>query len=346
MASILIIDDDVTLLARLGDQLADAGHLVEKTGDLTHAQQLHDDLRPELVILEVRTGGEGGWELLARLSGETAVIVLSSAGREEDVVRGFSNGAIDYVTKPYRSEELLARVRVRLASLRAAPLLDSMPALGQAAAAAEGQPPRTSTTKPLAPPPPRRRGGRRPDPADETVFMSEAEEMALLRMAPPAADASPPETADAAAAGTLGSRLRAERLRRHLTLVQVENEIKIRMSYLQAMEDEKFTLLPRGPVAIDMLRSYAGFLGLDAEALADEFRDQHYIDPIEPPRALGGSIAVRTPPRWLVLAAAVLLALAVAAGAIYALDPAFFQSLPSTLQALWAQLLGLFGAQG
>lgn len=338
MASILIIDDDVTLLARLGDQLADAGHSVEKTGDLIHAQQLHDELRPDLVILEVRTGGDGGWELLARLSGETAVLVLSSAGREEDVVRGFSNGALDYVTKPYRSEELLARLRVRLAGLRV-PLVDPARALGEPVGG-----PRTVTTKPLAPPGPRRRGGRRPEPADETIFMSEAEEMALLRTPPAAAaaSASPPETPDADT-GALGSRLRAERLRRHLTLVQVENEIKIRMSYLQAMEDEKFTLLPRGPVAVEMLRGYAGYLGLDAGALADEFRSQHYVDPVEPPRALGGSTATGAPPRWLVLGAAVLLALVVAAGAIYALDSSFYQNLPATLQALWAQILGLFG---
>ncbi len=339
MASILIIDDDVTLLARLGDQLADAGHQVEKTTDITHAQQLHDDQRPELVILEVRTGEDGGWELLPRLAGETAVIVLSSAGREEDVVRGFSNGALDYVTKPYRSEELLARLRVRLAGLHA-----PAPTLGQPAAPAQS--PRVGTTKPLAPPPPRRRGGRRDDPADETVFMSEAEEMALLRMpsAAAVASASAPETADAEAGESLGGRLRAERLRRHLTLVQVENEIKIRMSYLQAMEDQKFTLLPRGPVAIEMLRSYAGYLGLDGTALADEFRDQHYVDPIEPPRALGGMTVARSLPRWLVLAAAVMLALALAAGVIYALDPTFFQNLPAYLQALWGQLLGLFGS--
>jgi len=336
LASILIIDDDVTLLARLGAQLEDAGHQVEKTGDLTQAQRLLAEQRPDLAILEVRVQSGGGWELLPRMAADTAVIVLSSAAREEDVVRGFTAGAIDYVSKPYRSEEMLARVRVRLAGLATLAPAAAVPA------DAPPSPPRVTTTTPLEPR--RRRDSRRPDPADETVFMSEAEEMALLRTSPanPAASA-PPETADPGEPGSLGRQLRSERLRRHLTLVQVENEVKIRMSYLQAMEDEKFTLLPRGPVAIQMVRDYAAYLGLDAAALADQFRDEHYVEPIEPPRALGSPSAGRGLPRWLILLVAVLLALAVAAGAIYALDPGFFQNLPATLQALWQQLLGLFG---
>lgn len=342
MASILIIDDDVTLLARLGAQLEDAGYQVEKAGSIEHAERSYADQRPDLVILEPRTGGDAGWDLLPRLAAGSAVVVLTGAGREEDVVRGFSAGAIDYVTKPYRSEEFLARLRVRVATLPAPePAPEPAPAAPAVPAANLAQ------VRPFEPP---RRRNRRPDPVDETVFMSEAEEMALLRMpgATPAQAESSPETADSNPEA-LGARLRAERLRRHLTLVQVENELKIRMSYLQAMEDEKFTLLPRGPVAVQMVRTYAGFLGLDAGALAEEFRSQHYVDPIEPPPALGGSSLPRSVPRWVILLAAVTLALAVAAGAIYAFDPGFFQSLPAYLQSLptylqglWQQLMALF----
>ena len=172
--------------------------------------------------------------------------------------------------------------------------------------------------------------------------MSEAEEMALLRMPPPAgapaaAAAAPPQDEEQ----SFSARLRAERLRRHLTLVQAENDLRIRMSYLQAIEDEKFTLLPRGPAAIQMVRSYAEYLGLDAEALSGEFRAEHYVEVSEPLPALGGSPLARGLPRWAVLLAAVLLALAVGAGAIYALDPGFFARLPGFFQSLWAQLMGL-----
>lgn len=340
-SSLLIIDDDVTLLTRLANQLEEAGFQVRRSSDLRHGEVLYAESRPDLVILEVRAGNEGGWELLGRLAAETPVIVLSAAAREEDVVRGFEAGAADYIAKPYRSAELIARVRARLATPE--------PAL--AAPAQSSEPAQTRQAAPEAPsaaPPSRsRRSSRRPSPEDESVFMSEAEEMALLRMPPPADPADKPPPAEAEdEEQSFGKRLRAERLRRHLTLVQVENDLRTRMSYLQAIEDEKFTLLPRGPAALQMVRSYAEYLGLDAEAMLAEFRAQHYVEAPEPLPALGGSRMSRTLPRWAVLLAAVLLALAVGAGAIYVLDPGFFARLPEFFQSLWAQLMALLPAGG
>jgi DNA-binding response OmpR family regulator/transcriptional regulator with XRE-family HTH domain len=328
-SSLLIIDDDVTLLSRLGDQLEEAGFQVARSNDLRHSEGLYAERRPDLVILDVRTGDGEGWELLGRLAAETPVLVLSAAAREEDVVRGFEAGAVDYVSKPYRSAELVARLRARLAA--------SEPVLA-APARQEAQP-----AEPVGPPPPSRprRTTRRPAQEEESVFMSEAEEMALLRMPLPAAEAPPRPTESAAEGQSFGKRLRSERQRRHLTLVQIENDLRTRMSYLQAMEDEKFTLLPRGPAAIQMVRSYAQYLGLDAEAILSEFRAQHYVEAAEPPPALGGSRLARGAPRWAILLAAVLLALAVGVGAIYALDPAFFAQLPAFFQGLWQQIVRL-----
>ncbi|MBX0326648.1 helix-turn-helix domain-containing protein, partial [Oscillochloris sp. ZM17-4] len=144
----------------------------------------------------------------------------------------------------------------------------------------------------------------------------------------------PAEAAPGASDERFGPRLRNERLRRHLTLVQVENDLKIRMSYLQALEDEKYTLLPRGPAALQMVRSYVTFLGIDPEPMIAEFREQHYVEQYEPLPALGGSRLPRSLPSWVIWAVAVLLALAVAVGAILYFDPAFFQN-------LWAQIIGL-----
>jgi cytoskeletal protein RodZ len=166
--------------------------------------------------------------------------------------------------------------------------------------------------------------------------MSEAEEMALLRIP----DSRPVAGAVAQAVEpdanlSLGPRLRSERLRRHMTLVQVENELKIRMSYLQAIEDEKYTLIPRGPVALQMIRSYVTFLGIDPEPVIEEFRAQHYVEQFEPLPALGGSQIARSLPAWLIGVVAVLLALVVAVGVILLFDPVFFQN-------IWGQILGLF----
>ncbi|NJN17710.1 MAG: response regulator [Oscillochloris sp.] len=331
MASILIIDDDQTLLSNLGDRLVERGYTVQTSSETTQAQQLFAEQRPDLVILEVRMNGDTGWNLLPQLAAERPVLVLSGAGREEDVIRGFESGAIDYVAKPYRSEELVARIRVRLETV-AVPALSPPPQPDTPAA------PRVTTTTRLQP---ANRRNRRDNESDESVFMSEAEEMALLRTPTPAPVNRAAPSVDAEPS-SLGRYLHTERMRRQLTLVQIENDLKIRMSYLQAIEDEKFTLLPRGPVAIQMVRQYADYLHLDGNELADRFRRDHYVEPTEPPPALGGRRMPRSLPRWVITLLAVMLALAVTFGVIIALDPNFFQQVPAYLSQLWEQILNLF----
>lgn len=350
MASILIIDDDVTLLTRLAAQLEAAGYQVARSSDVVHGERLYIEQRPDLVVLEVRAGDGRGWDLLERFSAETPVLVLSGAAREEDIVRGFEAGAIDYVSKPYRSAELLARLRVRLSD--AAPSALAAGAVNRPASVPVVPPAAPATPEPrpasVAPAPraaSKRQSARRGAEVDETVFMSEAEEMALLRM-PPSAEAQARPTADRIIEegnGSFGPRLRAERLRRHLTLVQVENDLRIRMSYLQAIEDEKYTLLPRGPAALEMVRRYAEHLGLDAADLLAEFRSKHYVEAPEPIPALGGTPAPRSLPRWPIVLVAVLLALLVGLSAILVLDPGFFSRVPAFLQSLWTQILGGMG---
>ncbi len=419
MPSILIIDDDVTLLARIGIQLEDAGFEVAKSSDLGHGEQLYVEQRPDLVILEVRSGNNKGWDLLGRLAAETPVLVLSGAAREEDVVRALEEGAIDHIAKPYRSVELLARVRTRigvpLTATALSPALSAKTvptepltrisavarAVGSSTAPAAptrngagtppaaptrngvGTPPAapaspdtvtaratpdggTGATAPAAPaspdtataplgaanvstytpPPSVRRNSRRGPVVDETVFMSDAEEMALLRTPPPATPQRPaepplPDVGD----GGLGRRMRAERQRRHLTLVQIENELKIRMSYLQAIEDEKFTLLPRGPASPQMLKDYADYLGLDASSILDDLKAQSYGEVVTPLPALGGVPVPRPVPRWIIVLVAVLLALVVGVGTILLFDPGFFARLPAFFLGLWAQFAGMFGGR-
>jgi DNA-binding response OmpR family regulator len=323
LTAILIIDDDVALLAGLAAQLEDAAFTVAKSSDVDHAEALFAEERPDLVIIEPHIGGGAGWAALGRMALQAPVIVLSRAGREEDVVRGFAAGAIDYVSKPYRSAELLARVRVRLQAAASPALMTAADPLPS--------PPRATPPPAIKPPP------RRDEPEQSAVFMSEAEEMALLRTPPPRSEAVASAASDESQG--LGARLRAERLRRQFTLVQVENELKIRMSYLQALEDEKFTLLPRGPVALQMVRTYAEHLGMPADAVLAEFRQHFSIEPVAPPPALGGARLPRSIPRWLIWLAAILLALAVAVGAILAFDPNFFLTLPERIEPLlpdWA----------
>jgi DNA-binding response OmpR family regulator len=116
MALIHIIDDDVTVLSSLVDLLSAEGFNITTSNTLESGLVAVTEHRPDLLILEVRCGDGAGWQALEQIAPLMAVMVLSGAAREEDIVRGFDYGAIDYLAKPYRSGELLARVRIRVAA--------------------------------------------------------------------------------------------------------------------------------------------------------------------------------------------------------------------------------------
>jgi cytoskeleton protein RodZ len=70
----------------------------------------------------------------------------------------------------------------------------------------------------------------------------------------------------------IGETLRETRIRRRVDLAEVEAETKIRVRYLRALENEEWDVLPGGSYTRSFIRTYANFLGLDGERLADEFR--------------------------------------------------------------------------
>jgi cytoskeleton protein RodZ len=72
----------------------------------------------------------------------------------------------------------------------------------------------------------------------------------------------------------IGSTLREARVRRKLTLQQVEEDTKIRVKYLQAMENEDFDLMPGQAYVKGFLQTYAQYLGLDPAIILDEFRSR------------------------------------------------------------------------
>ncbi len=319
MAKILLIDEDVALLASLDQRLEEAGFRVVKTSEPDHHEVLIAEEQPDLVVMEVHLHNNGGWSLLEKLATQLPVIVLSMNGSEEDVVRGLSCGALDYITKPYRSDELIARLHLRLGRRTA-------PASEMGHPSPEPAAPRAETAAPLL----------KNAPADEAVFMSEAEELALLRMpgneAPPEREPLPLQGANSSV--SLGQQFNLERQRRRLTLVQAESELKVPMSYLQAIEDDKFTLLPRGPIATQMVRQYADYLNLDTAFIVQEFQRLYYADPAEPHPALGGPRLRRTLPGWLAPALAVMLALVISIGGLYYFDREGVNSAVSNLRSL------------
>ena len=326
MPTILLIDDDVVLLARLSAQLEEAGYQALRASEVRQAEQLIAERRPDLILLDTDIGRGAGWELLERVAARLPVIVISGQGLEEDIIRGLDAGAADYLPKPFRSGELLARVRARM---RPAPTdgYADVPI-----ATREEQPTTGQTTKldrPAETPSPK---NRRAQEEEEPVFMPYQEEQRLLHE-PQLAD-DDELRAEEIAQLPLGRRLHVARHRKRITLVQAELESKIRMHYIQAMEEEKFSLLPRGPIAQDLLRAYAAYVGVDVDQALDEYRQLHYSSPVEPLPALGGVVAPRTLPRWAVMLLAIILALAVGLGGIWLFDPRGVMALAGRARSL------------
>lgn len=315
MPTILLVDDDVTLIERLATLLGEAGYEVLRANQVQYAEILLRERQPDLVLLDPDMSSGDGWVLLGSRAGQVPIVVISGQGLEEDIVRGLDAGAADYLPKPFGTSELLARIRTHLrARARAeAPALTE-PALSGLPA------PATGPTTPLAPTPPRRRGALAPGDEEEPVFIPYGEEGRIMREE---RSTAAEELSDIAQL-PLGQRLHAARQRKRLTLVQAELETRptVPMHYIQAMEEEKFSLLPRGEMAEELLRSYASYVGLDVATAVDEYRRLHYIAPLEPPNSLGGAPIARRLPTWPISLVAALLAITVGLGAIWAYDSA------------------------
>ncbi len=112
MAKLLLIDDDLSLTELLAEYLADQGHDTHVAHNGDEGLRSFYALQPELVILDVTMPQRDGWQTLERIRelAATPVIMLTARDEEANVLRGFSLGADDYVTKPFSFAELAARV--------------------------------------------------------------------------------------------------------------------------------------------------------------------------------------------------------------------------------------------
>ncbi len=115
--AVLVVEDDENLRLGLTDNLGDEGYRVvaAATSEAARASIAKD--RFELIVLDVMLPDGNGYELCRELraAGNGAmVLMLTARTLEEDVVRGLEAGADDYLAKPYRLAELLARVKALL----------------------------------------------------------------------------------------------------------------------------------------------------------------------------------------------------------------------------------------
>ena len=110
---IAIVDDDAYIGDMLEELLRREGYGVLRAYSGTEALMLLEDRRPDLILLDLMLPGLNGEEVLPHLTG-IPVIVLSARAAVEDKVDLLQGGAADYLTKPFDTRELLARVSVQL----------------------------------------------------------------------------------------------------------------------------------------------------------------------------------------------------------------------------------------
>ena len=113
MKKILIVDDDPAIGNLLEETLTRAGYRAVRAYSGTEALLSITNTRPDLVLLDLMLPGLSGEELLPKLKG-IPVIVLSAKVDVDNKVNLLLGGAVDYVTKPFNTKELLARITVQL----------------------------------------------------------------------------------------------------------------------------------------------------------------------------------------------------------------------------------------
>jgi PAS domain S-box-containing protein len=117
--SILVVDDEPGSLSLLTGVLTSEGYHVRVADSGRLALASIDAWLPELILLDIRMPGMDGFEVCRRLkvggkSQRVPVIFITAASDLEERVKGLAVGAVDYITKPFQKEELLARVRTHI----------------------------------------------------------------------------------------------------------------------------------------------------------------------------------------------------------------------------------------
>jgi DNA-binding response OmpR family regulator len=143
MGRILVVEDEIDLNDLVARQLRQEGHEVHQAFDGQAALQAVEGVNPDLVILDWMLPKLDGLAVARRIRERHVVpiLMLTARGEEADIVLGLEVGADDYLTKPFRIRELLARVR---AILRRVELQRAAPAAATGPTALEVGPVRVS----------------------------------------------------------------------------------------------------------------------------------------------------------------------------------------------------------
>lgn len=112
---ILVVEDERLLLKTIAFKLSKEGYDVKTAGDGKQAMEVFDSFQPNLVVSDVMMPFVNGLELVKRVkdkdSNGVKVILLTSLGQEDTVMKAFELGADDFMTKPFSPTELALRIK-------------------------------------------------------------------------------------------------------------------------------------------------------------------------------------------------------------------------------------------
>lgn len=121
---ILVVDDSKASNLVMKAILTQEGFLVQVAYNGPDAREIAYNLKPDLIMLDIEMPGENGFETFKKLgespaTSEIPVIFISAVSNVADKVKGLELGAVDYITKPYETREVIARARLHLRLSRA-----------------------------------------------------------------------------------------------------------------------------------------------------------------------------------------------------------------------------------
>lgn len=130
---VLVIDDEPQLLRFLTAALKSNGYAVITAGRADEGEHLALSHRPAVILLDLGLPDRDGLEVVQSLRTwcEIPIIVISARGKEDDKVAGLEAGANDYLTKPFGTRELMARIRVALRMRAGAPIAETVFEVGE-----------------------------------------------------------------------------------------------------------------------------------------------------------------------------------------------------------------------
>ena len=118
-SNLLIVDDEPDNIRVLSALLNQQGYYVRKAINAPMAMIAIESLKPDVILLDIRMPGVNGYELCRQLKSnletyEIPIIFISALNQIEDIMQAFSAGGVDYITKPFKVDEVLARVKNQL----------------------------------------------------------------------------------------------------------------------------------------------------------------------------------------------------------------------------------------